>query len=61
WADVRRDLQALAEVTVRDGDKYYRLRTPLQGVAGKVLQAAGVAPPPPVRPIDPAQFVVPTP
>lgn len=61
WADVRRDLQALAEVTVRDGDKYYRLRTPLQGVAGKVLQAAGVAPPPPVRPIDPAQFVVPRP
>jgi hypothetical protein len=61
WADVLRDLRALADVEVRDGDQRYRLRTPLQGVAGKVLQAAGVAPPPPVRPVDQAVNVVPTP
>ena len=36
WADLRRDLLALAEVEVRDGDHWYLLRTALQGVAGKV-------------------------
>lgn len=51
WAVIRRDLEALGEVEVRDGDQYYLLRTALQGVAGKVLQAAGVATPPPVRPV----------
>jgi Transposase DDE domain len=50
WADIRRDLAALAEVEVRDGEQWYLLRTALQGVAGKVLQAVGVAIPPPVRP-----------
>jgi len=52
WADIRRDLAVLAEVEVRDGAQWYRLRTALQGVAGKVLQAVGVAIPPPVRPLD---------
>jgi hypothetical protein len=51
WADIRRDLEALAEVEVRDGERWYLLRTALQGVAGKVLQAVGVAIPPPVRPL----------
>lgn len=50
WDVIRQDLEALAEVEVREGDQWYRLRTPLQGVAGKVLQAVGVATPPPVRP-----------
>lgn len=50
WADVRRDLLALAEVEVREGDHWYLLRTVLQGVAGKVCQAVGVSLPPPVRP-----------
>jgi Transposase DDE domain len=49
WADLRRDLAALAAVEVRDGEHWYLLRTTLQGVAGKVLQAVGVAVPPPVR------------
>ena len=49
WADLRRDLAALAAVEVRDGDHWYLLRTALQGVAGKGLQAVGVAVPPPVR------------
>ena len=51
WADVRRDLEALLEVEVRQGEEWFALRTALQGVAGKVLQAAGVAIPPPMRPI----------
>jgi len=50
WADIRRDLLALAEVEVRDGEHRYLLRTALQGVAGKVCQAAGVSLPPPLRP-----------
>jgi hypothetical protein len=50
WADIRRDLAALSEVEVRDGDRRYLLRTPLQGVAGKVFQAAGIAIRPRVRP-----------
>jgi len=51
WADIQRDLGTLAEVEVRDGEQWYLLRTALQGVAGKVLQAVGVAIPPPVRPL----------
>jgi len=50
WNDIRHDLEALAEVEVREGEERYVLRTPLQGVAGKVLQAVGVAIPPSVRP-----------
>ena len=50
WAEMRRDLLALAEVEVRDGDQWYLLRTALQGVAGKICQAAGVSLPAPVRP-----------
>jgi len=52
WQDVRRDLLALAEVEVRQGEQWYYLRTALQGVAGKVVQAAGVKIPSPVRPKD---------
>jgi hypothetical protein len=57
WADMRRDLLALAEVEVRDGDHWYLLRTALQGAAGKICQAAGVSIPPPMRPLE---NVVPT-
>ena len=45
----RRDLAALAEVEVRKGEHWSRLRTALQGCAGKVLQAVGVELPPLVR------------
>jgi len=58
WDAIRQDLQALDQAQVREGDQWYLLRSPLQGVAGKVLQAAGVAIPPPVRPM---QNVVPRP
>jgi len=44
-----RDLTAMDEVEVRHHRRRYLLRTPLPGVAGKVLQAVGVAIPPPVR------------
>ena len=50
WETIRHDLAALAEGPVRDGEQWYLLRTPLPGVAGPVLQAVGVAIPPPVRP-----------
>lgn len=49
WADVLRDLAEVREVEVRHRGKDYVLRPPLQGVAGKVFQAVGVAVPPPVR------------
>jgi hypothetical protein len=52
WDIISQDLQALDEAEVREGDNWYLLRGPLQGVAGKVLQAAGVAIPPPVRPLE---------
>jgi len=50
WNDIRRDLESLAEVEVREGDATFLLRTPLLGVTGKVLQAVGAAIPPAVRP-----------
>jgi len=50
WDVIRQDLQSLDQARVRQGSQWYLLRGPLQGVAGKVLQAAGVAIPPPVRP-----------
>jgi len=31
WADVRRDLDALQAVVVRDGEERHVLRTPLRG------------------------------
>lgn len=66
WDVIRQDLEALAEVEVREGDQWYLLRTALQGAAGKVLQAVGVAVPPPIRPVlslakGPASPVVPKP
>ena len=50
WDELCQDLEALSEVEVRQGEETYLLRTPLQGVAGRVLQAVGVAIPPSVRP-----------
>ena len=43
WADVLRDLEALRLVTLRSGAAVCQLRSTAQGVAGKVLAAAGVA------------------
>jgi len=49
WDVIRQDLEALDQAEVREGDQRYLLRSPLQGVAGKVLQAVGVAIPPSAR------------
>jgi len=49
WADILRDLTRVREVDVRHGGKRYVLRAPLQGVAGKLFRAVGVAIPPPAR------------
>ena len=51
WDVICQDLQALAQVEVRDGEQWYHLRAARQGVAGKVLQAAGVTIPPLVKPV----------
>jgi len=49
WDQICQDLESLTEVEVREGEEWYLLRTALQGVAGKVLQAVGVTVPPSVR------------
>ena len=49
WEDVKRDLEALTEVEVFEGEDCYWLRTEFVGVTGKVFQALGIAAPPAVR------------
>jgi hypothetical protein len=49
WADVVRDLERVQYVEVVQDDKKYLLRSELQGTAGRVFQAAGVAAPPTVQ------------
>jgi transposase len=49
WADVVRDLERVQYVEVVQHDKKYLLRSELQGTAGRVFQAAGVAAPPTVQ------------
>jgi hypothetical protein len=51
WADVLRDLDALQEVEVEQGERRFAIRTEARGGCGKVFQAAGVAMPPTVRQI----------
>jgi transposase len=50
WRVICQDLASLAEVEVREGDEWYLLRTALQGVTARILQAVGVAIPASVRP-----------
>jgi len=52
WEDVKRDLEALSEVEVFEGNDAYWLRTEFVGVTGKVFQAVGIAAPPAVRRAD---------
>ena len=52
WEDVKRDLEALSEVEVLEGEDRYWLRTEFAGVASKVLSALGIAAPPTVRGAD---------
>ena len=52
WEDVKRDLSALTEVEVFEGEDRYWLRTDFAGCASKVYSAAGLAAPPSVRQSD---------
>ncbi|MBC7230646.1 MAG: transposase [Actinobacteria bacterium] len=49
WRQLKQDLEAVYEIEVADGGKRWLLRSPLEGVAGKVFKAAGVAVPPSAR------------
>lgn len=49
WSDVLRDLEALRVTRLRSGAATCELRAMPQGVAGKVLSAAGVTLGPPLR------------
>jgi hypothetical protein len=52
WAAVLRDLERVHYVAVAYQGKHFRLRSELQGTAGKVFQAAGVAVPPTVAEVS---------
>jgi hypothetical protein len=52
WAEVLRDLERVQYVEVEHQGKRFRLRSELQGTAGKVFQAAGVAVPPTVAQVS---------
>jgi hypothetical protein len=49
WAEVLQDLERVQYVDVSQGEKCFRLRTELQGSAGRVFQVVGVAVPPTVH------------
>lgn len=49
WEDIKRDLEALQEVTVEENGKSLAVRTTCLGTCGKVFQAVGVALPPTIR------------
>lgn len=49
WADIKRDLKALQEITIDDNGKTLMLRSECLGTCGKVFQAVGVAIPPVIR------------
>jgi transposase len=49
WADIKQDLEALQEVTIKDQDKTLAVRTECMGTCGKIFQAVGVAIPPTIR------------
>jgi hypothetical protein len=49
WADVLRDLERVQYVEVEHTGKRFLLRSELQGTAGRVFQAVGVATPPTVQ------------
>jgi transposase len=52
WADIKQDLEALQEVTIKDQDKNLAVRTECMGTCGKIFQAVGVAIPPTIREVS---------
>ncbi len=49
WADIKRDLKALQDVTVEESGRSLVVRTASVGCCGKVFQSVGVALPPTIR------------
>jgi transposase len=49
WNDIREDLKALLEITIKNHDKTMVIRTQARGDCGKIFQAVGVAMPPTIR------------
>ena len=49
WFDLRRDLEAIQEIEVREGEQRYWLRTPVRGAALAVFRSLGMAMPPAFR------------
>jgi transposase len=49
WNDIKEDLKALQEVTIKKEDRTLVIRTQSRGVCGKIFQAVGVAMPPTIR------------
>lgn len=54
WADIQRDLDALQELEVTEGDRTYWIRSAMKPGATAAFQAAGVAIPPTVREVSPS-------
>ena len=52
WDRLKRDLDALEEITIENAGRTFVIRTRTRGDAGKALQAAGVALGPTVRPCN---------
>lgn len=53
WDQMMQDLEALYEIEVEQDKKAWLLHNPLQGCAGKIFKAYGVAVPPSAREADP--------
>jgi len=53
WSDIKRDLDALQEITVEESGKTLAVRTECRGVCGKVFQAVRVAIPQVIREVSP--------
>jgi len=49
WADIKRDLKALQEITIENRGNTLAIRSECLGTCGKILQAVGVAIPPTIR------------
>jgi len=43
WKEIRQDLQALQEITIKEKNRQILIRTECQGICGKVFKAVGVA------------------
>jgi hypothetical protein len=51
WSEIKRDLEALQEITIEENGKQLRIRSQCLGSCGRIFQAVGVAVPPTIREI----------